>query len=191
MKPNLKNEKFFLRLVDDGLLKVTKSGRAWNLKTGKELAKRRDISATGVYRKLSWQHPKTKKIVQVQLHRIVWARFKGIPKEWQIVNHTDGDKQNCALSNLELTTSTGNNQHAIDNHLVYIPKGDDRPNAKFTDAAVKKYRKLFAQDEIRRVDIAKEVGASISVVSGMLKGRTYSHVTTKYDSKCKELCTRR
>ena len=144
-----------------------------------------------MYRKLSWQHPKTKKIVQVQLHRIVWARFKGIPKDGQIVNHVDGDKQNCALLNLELTSDIGNVNHAIDSGLVFIPKGDDRPNAKFADADVRKYRRLFALGRVRRTDIAKEVGASIGVVSGMLRGRTYSHVTTKYDSKCIEMCTSR
>jgi len=46
-KPNLKNEKFFLRLIKDGKLKITKSGRAFNLVTGKELAKIRDIASTG------------------------------------------------------------------------------------------------------------------------------------------------
>lgn len=185
-KPNLKNEKFYLTLIQSGLLEVTKSGRAWNLRTGKELAAERD-GAAGDYRKLSWQHPKTKKIIQVQLHRIVWAAFKGTPPSDSILNHADGNKQNCRLSNLELTDSVGNNQHAVDTGLVYFPKGEDKVNAKFTDTEVRQLRKQFAKGDLSRSALAKQKGTSIGVVSGMLKGRTYGHVVTKYDSKCKEL----
>lgn len=188
MKSNLKNEKFFLRLINKGLLKVTRSGQAWNLKTGKELAAQRDIAITGVYRKLSWQHPETKKIVQVQLHRIVWAHFKGVPSTDAVINHKDGNKQRCCLSNLESTTHEGNSKHAHRTGLIFHPRGDDKPNAKFTDSEVAKYRKKFALGLVRRTVIAKEKNTSIGVVSGMLQGKTYSHVISKYDSKCIEIC---
>jgi hypothetical protein len=108
MRANLSNERFFLRLIKAGRLRVTKSGRAFNEDTGKELAK----NSAG-YRKLSWLDPDTGKIKQVQLHRIVWAAFKGVPDDPELeINHKDGIKQNCRLSNLELATSQQNNLHA-------------------------------------------------------------------------------
>lgn len=184
MKPNLANERFFLGLIKAEKLKVTKAGRAWNLITGKELSKER-AKSIDVYRKLSWLNPKTGKIVQVQLHRIVWAATKGLPKPDIVLNHKDGNKQNCRLSNLELVSSMRNNQHAVQNSLVYFPKGEERVNAKFTDAEVASYRKAYALGLCTKTQIKTAKACSFSVVGLMLSGKTYAHVVTKYDSKCK------
>lgn len=180
---NINNEKFFLRLIHQGKLKVTKDGRAYNLVTGRELSKARQCCG---YRKLSWQHPRTKKIIQIQLHRIVWAYFNGIPDDNLVLNHIDGNKQNCALSNLELVSVKENNRHAQRAGLVYIPKGEEKPNAIFSDADVRKLRKLFATDRsITCKQIALQYNCHVCSVSSMLKGQWYKHIVTKYDAQCK------
>ena len=182
MQANLANEKFYLRLIRKGLLKVTKEGKAFNLRTGKEIGK----SKGNGYRKLSWQHSKSKKTIQIQLHRLIWAYFKGVPKDPELeINHRDGNKQNCTLSNLELITSQSNTVHAI---LVLgrnEPKGKERPNAKFEDEDVRKCRKLFALGKVTRRQIKRRFGCSYSVVNTMLTGRFYSHVSTKWDEMCR------
>lgn len=50
------------------------------------------------------------------VHHLVWEAFCGpLPGGHSVeVNHKDLDKQNNALSNLELVTSTGNKIHARD-----------------------------------------------------------------------------
>jgi len=69
---------------------------------------------------------------------LVWAVFKGIQTDPDlVVNHLDGNKQNCALSNLELTTYTVNNNHAVRSGLIFVALGEDKPNAVFSDAEVK------------------------------------------------------
>lgn len=181
---NVNNEKFFLSLIRKNKLKVTKDGRAYNLITGRELSKPRKCDC---YRKLSWQHPKTKKIIQIQLHRIVWAYFNGIPDSSLVINHIDGNKQNCALSNLELVSVKENNYHARTNNLVYIPRGEERDNAKFSDDDVCYVRKLYAKNKFITVkDIAEKYNCSKCIVSAMLKGKYYSHIKTKYDRACIE-----
>lgn len=171
-KPNLKNEKFFLNLIRKGSLKVTKQGRAFNLLTGKELSQERD--APRVYRKLSWQDPRTKKIVQVQLHRIVWAAFRGFPRG--VLNHKDGNKQNCSLGNLEDVTVTENNRHARRIGLVKDPRGEERSNASFTDKQVIRFRALYSAGRITVRQVSVVANCHFFTAYGMLTGKTYSHL---------------
>lgn len=172
MKANLKNEKFFLALIKKGLLRVTKNGRAFNVSSGKEVA----TNKVG-YRKISWLNKITGKIVQVQLHRLVWANFKGlIPDPELEINHKDGDKGNCALRNLEVTTSRGNIAHARANKLLVDPKGEKRPNAIFKDAQVVRLRQLYDKGRITATQVKHKFGCSMSVACSMLKGGTYKHL---------------
>jgi hypothetical protein len=178
---NINNEKFFLKLIREGKLKVTKDGRAFNLVTGRQIG-----NQSYGYKKLSWQHPKTKKIIQIQLHRLVWAYFNGIPDANLVLNHIDGNKQNCALSNLELVSVKENNKHAQKTGLVYIPKGEEKPNAIFSDEDVRELRKLFATNpNITCKQIALQYNCHVGSVSSMLKGVWYKHIVTKYDVRCK------
>lgn len=173
MKANLSNEAFFLDLIVDCQLYVTKSGKAYNLNTGKEIA---TTSKKG-YRKISWQDPTTKKIRQIQLHRLVWCAFKGIPPNAELeVNHKDGNKQRCCLSNLELVRPRKNLKHARRLGLLVDPKGERKPNALFKDKDVIRYRKLYALGKITASDVVKEVGCSMPTASWMLSGRTWKHL---------------
>lgn len=156
-----------------GKLKVTKDGRAFNLTTGKELAKQK---ASG-YRKLSWLCQKTRKIVQIQLHRLVWIVYKGYTDDpYAQVNHKDGNKSNCRLSNLELTDSSGNVRHALKTGLTYVLVGDDKPNAIWSDSQVTKYRRLVINGSVTVSQVAKKFNCARATASAMLKGKTYAHV---------------
>lgn len=172
MRANLKNEKFFLALIQNGLLKVTKGGRAFNLSSGKEVA----TNKSG-YRKISWLNKSTGKIVQVQLHRLIWASFKGPITDPELeINHKDGVKSNCALRNLEVVTSRGNTAHARANKLLIDPKGELRPNAIFRDFQVVKLRRLYDKGQITATQVRHKFGCSMPVACAMLKGTTYKHL---------------
>ncbi len=185
MSANLKNERFFLRLISTGKLRVTKTGRAFNLLSGKEIAK--TPSSKG-YRKLSWQDPRTKKIRQIQLHRLVWACFNGLPEDPELqLNHRDGVKSNCRLSNLELTDNSGNVRHALATGLRTEPRGELRPNSKFLDSEVKRLRKYFSEYDLSHHELADSLGVHPLTLFSMLRGDTYGHVESQYTTRCRNL----
>jgi hypothetical protein len=67
-------------------------------------------STTNGYKKVTLA--KDGKPHHFQLHRLVAQTFLPKPKnDFTIVNHKDGNKLNCALSNLEWTCRKGNAQH--------------------------------------------------------------------------------
>lgn len=173
-KSSTSKERFFLGLVNRSLLKVTKSGKVFNTKTGREIASR---CPSGRYRIVSYLDPESRIIYKIQVHRLVWITFKGIPNDPSLeVNHKDCDKSNCRLSNLELDTGTHNQQHARQNGLIYVLRGDDRPNAVFTDDQVITYRKLFSKERISVVQIATKHNCHRLTVRQMLKRKTYTHL---------------
>lgn len=92
------------------------------------------------------------------------------------VNRLDGVKQNCKLSNLELTTPKKNVQHAITTGLTKPLLGEARPNSLFSDKEVVLLRRLYSSRKISMPHIARQKKTSVGVVSLMINGKTYKHV---------------
>ena len=86
---------------------VTKTGDIISCKFGKE--KVLSPSTTTGYKKVSLS--KDGKSYNFQVHRLVATTFIKNPNKLTIVNHKDGDKLNCALSNLEWVTRSDNAKH--------------------------------------------------------------------------------
>lgn len=49
----------------------------------------------------------------VRLHTFMWERFKGPRRPGFVINHIDGNRMNCAISNLEEVTQKENIQNLI------------------------------------------------------------------------------
>lgn len=81
------------------------------------------------------------------------------------VNHIDGNKLNNSVENLEYCTPKQNVLHSISLGLV--------PN-KLSDTEVIELVKLFNIGENKK-EIAKRFNISLSVLNGVLTGKTYSH----------------
>jgi hypothetical protein len=78
---------------------------------------------------------KNKKQKTLRIHRIVAEIFIPNPKNLPQVNHIDGNKLNCAKSNLEWSTDSENKIHAYTNGLMiggnqYSKKRKDLPRYK-------------------------------------------------------------
>jgi hypothetical protein len=78
----------------------------------------------------------------VDLHRLIWTTFTGPIPNHMVINHIDHNKQNAALSNLELVTQSENMSAAHDagryenTKVVRIPvEIDDIPYASLTEAS--------------------------------------------------------
>lgn len=63
-----------------------------------------------------------------KLHHLVWECFKGPRRKGYVINHIDGDRENCALSNLEEVSQKANVQNIIQRGKFklfgkeYVPK---------------------------------------------------------------------
>lgn len=177
---NSTKEIWFLKLVRKGLLRVTKSGRVFNPVTGKELGPQKETDA---YRYVSFKHKGEHKIIL--LHRLVWIVYKGLPDDPNLeLNHKDGNKQNCRLSNLEMTTASGNQRHAIKTGLKAGDKAEENSQALFSNEDVKRLRREFAEGRTSLIEIAERYTVHKLTVKDMLRGKTYSSVKSRYTSAC-------
>lgn len=67
---------------------------------------------------------------KMTVHRIVAIAFIPNPDNKPEVNHKDGIKANCTVSNLEWLTHAENNRHAFDTGLNIGMFGSDNPKSK-------------------------------------------------------------
>lgn len=109
------------------------------------------------------------------LHRILAEMFIDNPDNLPYVNHIDGNKHNYSLDNLEWCTASENTTHAIKSGLRRQARGEDYPQARFTEDDVKSIRLLLAKGE-RVVDIAKAYSVRHSLISAIKNGRSWTHV---------------
>lgn len=70
------------------------------------------IDKDGYFRFNAWDADDSK-TKTVRLHVAVATAFIPNPNGLKIVNHIDGNKQNCRSDNLEWTTPAGNTRHAV------------------------------------------------------------------------------
>lgn len=113
---------------------------------------------------------------QVYIHRLVTMAFIGPCPDSHEVNHKDGDKQNNHIANLEYVTHHDNMRHAV--RLGLRPMllfGEDHPNSKLTDDAVRRIRSLAGTES--RSSIAARFGVSNQLVSRVTTRRAWSHVS--------------
>lgn len=76
-----------------------------------------------------WKNGRSKMFT---MHQLVAIHFVDGYKPGLIVNHKDGDKQNCVCSNLEWITYKENDAHAILTGLKNV-KGESNPASKLTE----------------------------------------------------------
>lgn len=111
------------------------------------------------------------------LHRVVWEAFYGPIPEGMEINHDDGDKSNCKLSNLEICTHRQNIRHAQETGLAWIfSKGSGNGYAKLDEERVRSIKRRLAAGGVQR-RIAKEEKVSVGTINLIYLGRTWKHVT--------------
>lgn len=109
------------------------------------------------------------------VHRLVAAAFIGELGEGMVVNHLDSNPKNNRVSNLEITTYSGNTRHAVG-------KGRLVPFMNPTCAiAVMKDGQVVGEFP-RIVDACKDLGLSPQGVNNVLHGDRHTHkgYTFKY-----------
>lgn len=98
-----------------------------------------------------------------QLHRVIWEAFIGKIPDNMIINHINHDKQDAKLSNLELTTQSGNVSYAYNSG-----KYDETKSA----------RKKMSIDGViyeSELQASKMLGISRSTISGRIKNKKFTY----------------
>lgn len=107
-------------------------------------------------------------------HRLVADAFLGpIPQGMQ-VNHIDGDKMNCHVSNLEIVTNSANRIHSY-RVLGVKPNGGRgvrNVNAKLTPEKASEIRQRHSEGESYRL-LALHFGVTKQAVASIIKGKTW------------------
>lgn len=173
MNANLDNDWYFLMLIHSGYLTVSATGAVINLHTGNRIGSRQKGNG---YIGVRHCDP-TGKMWSIQAHRLVYLAFYGLIKDPTLeVNHKDGVKRNNKPRNLELVSAQYNTLHALKTGLTQPIKGEDKPNSKFTDKQVVRYRRLVKFRLMTITEVARTCNCSVATASSMINIHTYRHV---------------
>lgn len=105
------------------------------------------------------------------IHRLVASAFLPNPEMKPAVNHKNGGKTDNQVTNLEWVTHSENQEHSRDTGLSTV--GQDRYNAKLTDADVRDIRN--AKDTISA--LATRYGVSRTNIWNVRQHISWKHVT--------------
>lgn len=99
---------------------VTKEGKVFRFDTRNDKMNECYYHIAHGYKRIRVTDIETKTRRYIRVHRLVATYFveNPNPKEYNIVNHIDGDKLNNNADNLEWCDISINTQHAYDNGLI-------------------------------------------------------------------------
>lgn len=176
--PNIANDKFFMRLVKQKVLKVTKSGKVFNLKTGRRLGRKPNRAG---YCSIGYKDAEGV-VHHILIHRLVVLVFIRPLTKKEIVNHINGIKIENKISNLEITTYAGNNQHAHDTGLANTKHigeklslklmGHRHASSLLTPTEVKTIRRLY-KNRVSQRTLAQRFNVSRPTIQRIVNNTSY------------------
>lgn len=106
-------------------------------------------------------------------HRVVWFALRGPIPSGLTIDHSDFDRGNNRLSNLELVTMAENTRRAVAAGRLdpHAPK-----NWSISPKTVREIRGRLASGTAQGA-VARELGLTPNVVNRIARGRTYRSVT--------------
>lgn len=113
------------------------------------------------------------KNTRMRVHRLVAIAFLLNPECKEQVNHKDGNKSNNVVDNLEWSTNSENQKHAIDSGLKIAKTGSGATNFTGAVQAFDKLGNLVATMSGNKE--MKENGFDYRLVSAVLLGKRKSH----------------
>ena len=111
------------------------------------------------------------KVAQRKVHRLVAEAFIPNPNGKPEVNHIDGNPRNNHVDNLEWCTQLENIRHAYATGL--IPQGEDRKQAKLTNAQVVYIREN--PDGLTNMELATKFAVCHQLISQVQLGKIFKN----------------
>lgn len=109
------------------------------------------------------------------VHRLVMAAFVGPRPEGFEINHSDGNKANNHVENLEYITRSANIRHAFKHGLNTPRQGSAHGQSKLTERAVQEIRGLIGR--LSLAAIGRKFGVSATTIAAIKRGTAWRHVT--------------
>ena len=104
----------------------------------------------------------------ILLHRLVADLYIPNPENKPEINHKNGVKTNCAVSNLERVTRLENQRHAIENEFIK-QKGEDSANSKLTNIQAE-----YVRNSSKSInELANELNVHRGTISRVKLYKTY------------------
>lgn len=126
------------------------------------------------YLKVSLSHKG--KVRHTQVHRVVAETWLGDPPTGSHeVAHNNGIKTDCRLINLRWATKKENAQDRAAHGNWFPQKGSIHHSAKLNEEMVARIREM-RMNGIRPMHLAEMFNVSRPTISGILSGKTWSHV---------------
>lgn len=108
-----------------------------------------------------------------RFHTLVAAAFCKNQYGSECVNHMDGDKENNRADNLEWTTFSWNNSHALALGLRKTVCGERHVQAKLSEKQVMEIRSRRSEP---RWKVGRDYGVTGNTITDILHGRSWTHL---------------
>ena len=159
-------------LKENNKYEINEKGIVRSKKTKKEL---RYWETTTGYNTVSLCHNNKQKTYYI--HRLMANNFLDNPKNYNEVNHIDGNKKNNSLDNLEWCDHKHNIREAYDNNLIKKVYGKKHPSSKKIKQTIIKTGEVIVWDSM--MDAKRKMGYSTGSISDACRG----NLKTAYKSK--------
>lgn len=141
MKSNTYMYKQAIRLIKEGVYRLTKDGLLFNVRLSRQVG---SIGSHGYWQATLWCNKKKERYV-ILIHRLVYCYFKGMVGPEIEIDHHDNDRSNPKLSNLQALTHQGNIDKMNKLGRQRSARGANHTSAKLSDkqALVMRYLWIF------------------------------------------------
>lgn len=157
-----------------GLIEVSSFGQIRNIHDKQTIPLYKSHGYKVIYYIPKDSNNKETKILNV--HRLVAEAFIPNPKNYDIVNHLDGDKSNNHIWNLEWANISMNTEHAF-----LLDKVD-----RYTEKQLHSTCKLIVDNKLTHVQISMITGVDRKTISDIVRGRRHSELMSQYKFPAKK-----
>ena len=116
---------------------------------------------------------KNGKYRSITIHKLIAKAFLEEYEPKLQVNHKDGNKENNNMQNLEMVTCSQNIRHAIENNLLPVKQGEEKPVAKLKNQEVLDIRELWKTRKYTQIKLAEMYGVSKWTIRNIIRRKSW------------------